>query len=129
MMMHEFSDEQAYETIEELQQAAVLSESEPMRALFEDTAALVAFLMKERDGARSTLRYCEGKWSEERGTMLDRIQSDENALSEIIGTDHHSHRDGPPPRYVEIARAALRSRFEHPTCEERVYAETSEPTP
>lgn len=29
------------------------------------------------------------------------------ALINIIDCDHHNHYDGPPPRYVQIARAAL----------------------
>lgn len=48
-----FSDEDIYETIEELQSAAIMAEQEPVEALFSDTAAMVIFLMRERDQAKS----------------------------------------------------------------------------
>lgn len=38
----------------------------------------------------------------------DRIERLEAALRDVIATTHHDHSDGPPPRYVQIARAAIR---------------------
>lgn len=49
----DFSDEDIYEAIEELQTAALMAEQEPMEALFSDTALLVRFLMRERDQSKS----------------------------------------------------------------------------
>jgi len=36
-----------------------------------------------------------------------RVAALEAALHDVIATDHHNHYDGPPARYVQIARAAL----------------------
>lgn len=37
----------------------------------------------------------------------EEIEHLREALYEIIRTDHHNHYDGPPSRYVQIARLAL----------------------
>lgn len=42
-------------------------------AAFQDER--VASLERDRDEARATLKYCDGCWSDERGTMIDKIQS------------------------------------------------------
>lgn len=49
----DFSDDDVYEAIEELQLSAAMADQEPMEALFSDTALLVRFLIRERDQAKS----------------------------------------------------------------------------
>lgn len=43
----------------------------------------------------------------ENAALKERVGELEAALHAIIYTDHHRHYDGPPPRYVEIARSAV----------------------
>lgn len=43
-------------------------------------------------------------FSEAAQAEIARLQA---ALSDVIGCDHHNFSDGPPPRFVQIARAAL----------------------
>lgn len=51
-------------------------------------AALIVALQDELEEARGALRYCEGQWSDERGTMIDKIQSEraraEAAEAEVV---------------------------------------------
>lgn len=36
-----------------------------------------------------------------------RVRELETAMHAVIACDHHNHSDGPPPRYVTVAREAL----------------------
>jgi len=42
-------------------------------AFIRSQASTIEALEAERDEARETLKYCEGKWSDERGTMIDKF--------------------------------------------------------
>jgi len=67
-----------------------------------DDAATITQLTAERDRLRESLDKAISEVLR-LTTQRDRLRK---ALGEIIYCDHHNFYDGPPPRYVQIARAA-----------------------